>query len=152
MPIQQQIEQDFLSAFKNKAEAEVSALRMLKSALINRKIEKGVAKDENLGDEEVLAVLKSEVKKRKDSILEYEKGGRPDLADKEKAEVDLIGKYLPEELGEEALLEMVKEAITETGAANPADFGKVMGLAMKKAAGAADGQVVSRLVKEELSK
>lgn len=152
MPIHQQIEQNFLNAFKNKTEAEVSTLRMLKSALVNRKIEKGVPKEEYLSDDEVIAVIKSEVKKHKDSILEYEKGSRQDLVDKEKTELNILEKYLPEQLSEEALLNVVREVITEIGVANPADFGKVIGLVMKKTAGAADGQAVSKIVKEELGK
>jgi uncharacterized protein YqeY len=151
MLLQQQIEQDFLVAFKAKEEKMVSVLRLLKTALVNKKIERMVAKDDFLPDEETISVIKSEVKKRKDSVESYRAGGRADLAAKEEAEIDTLEKYLPEQLSAEVVAEAVRQTIGEL-AAGSADFGKVMGATMKKLGAAADGQLVSRLVKEALAK
>jgi len=105
-----------------------------------------------LTDEEIVDVLSSEVKKRKDSIEQYEKGGRPELAQKEKDEMAMLMGYMPEQMSEEAIKEEVKKAVASTGASGPKDMGKVIGVVMAKVKGKADGQLVSRLVKEELSK
>lgn len=155
MGLQKQIELDFLAALKTKNETALSTLRMLKAAIVNKKIEKLIAKDEDLPDEEALKVVKSEIKKRKDSIEAYSQGGRDDLANKEKAELAILEKYLPAPLGEDELRQIISEAIrqlAESDASSLADFGKVMGLVMKKTAGAVEGPVVSQIVREELNK
>lgn len=150
--LQQQISQDFLDAYKNKQELEISTLRMIKSALINKLIEKKMAKDEMLSDEDAISVIKSEVKKRKDSVESYEAGGRTDLAEKEKEEIVILEKYLPQQLSDDQVRSLIVEVMQEVGASSPSEFGKVMGLVMSKSQGAADGQVVSRILKEELNK
>jgi len=150
MPLQKQIEADFLAAFKAGEKEIVETLRMLKSALINRKIEKSLAKEADLPDEEVVAMAQTEIKKRKDSIEAYSAGGRPDLAEKEAAEMKIIEKYLPAQLSEEEVSAAIQAIIAETGA-TAKDFGKVMGLAMAKMKGQTDGQVVSALVKKLLN-
>lgn len=150
--LEQQISQAFLEAYKAKDSLVVEVLRMIKSSLINKKVEKTLSKDEPLPDEEVLAVLKSEVKKRLDSVEAYQAGGREQLALKEQQEIEIISKFLPEQLAEEKVRELVLEAISEMGNPGPSGFGKIMGLVMTKAKGATDGAVVSRLVKEELAK
>ncbi len=150
MSLQKLVEGDFLKAFKGKQESEVSVLRMLKSALVNKMIEKKINKDEALPDSEVIAVIKTEIKKRLDSVESYNQAQRPELAEKEKAEADLLLKYLPEQLSEETLVEIVEEVIKGMSA-GPADFGKVMGAVMAKVNGQADGQVISKMVKEKLS-
>lgn len=150
MAIEQQINQDFLTAFKEKEAIKVSVLRMLKTALQNRKIEKMIDKATLMPDDDVIAVIKSEVKKRKDSITAYEAAKRDDLVEKEKSEVVVLEKYLPEQLSNDALREIVKQVKEEVGASGASDFGKLIGAVMKKTAGQADGQVVSALVKEVL--
>jgi len=147
--LQQDIAAKFLEAYKSKDEIRVSVLRLLKSALANKMIEKKMAKDAVLADEEVIAAIKSEVKKRQDSIESYKQGGREDLADKEAEEAKILSEFLPEQLSEEQVREIVKAAIAELGA-GAGDFGKVMGAAMAKTKGQSDGAVVSKLVKEEL--
>lgn len=112
------------------------------------KIEEGM----KLNDEEIVEVLSSEIKKRKDSIEQFTKGGRPELAEKEQSEITTLMGYMPEQMSEEAVLEEVKKAIASTGAAGPKDMGKVIGAVMAKIKGKADGQMVNKFVKEELSK
>ncbi len=150
--LQQQINADFLEAYKAKRELEISTLRMLKASIANKQIEKKMSKEETLSDEEAIIVIKSEVKKRKDSAESYESGGRADLAQKEKEEVVILEKYLPQQLSEEKVRELVKGVISEMGTVNPSEFGKVMGAVMAKSEGTADGQMVSKILKEELNK
>lgn len=150
--LQQQINADFLKAYKEKKELEVSTLRMLKATLQNKLIEKKMGKEEVLSDEESIAVIKSEVKKRKDSVESYEAGGRADLADKEKLEISILEKYLPQQLSEDKVRELISGVISEMGEVKASDFGKVMGAVMAKSGGTADGQVVSKILKEELNK
>lgn len=149
MPLKEQIEKDFIAARKEKRELEVSTLGMLKAAVTNAEI---AAMRKEFTDEDVLKVIASEIKKHKDSIAEYEKGNRADLASKEKSEMDILTKYMPAQLGEDDLKKIVEEKISELGAAGPADFGKVMGAVMKAAAGRAGGDAVSKMVKEALGK
>ncbi len=147
MTLKEKIEQDFVAARKAKNEVVVSTLGMLKSAVTNAEIA-GMRK--SFTDEDVLKVIASEIKKHKDSIAEYEKGGRVDLASKEKAEMEVLAKYMPAELSEEELKRIVEEKIKELGAAGPGDFGKVMGASMKAAGGRASGDRVGKIVKEVL--
>ena len=106
--------------------------------------------ESQLIDEEIIQVLQSEIKKRKEAILEFEKGERQDLVNKEKAEMDILQKYMPEQLSEEEIKKIVKTAIEKVGAKEPRDMGKVMGELMPKVKGRADGGIVSRIVKELL--
>jgi len=152
MTLEQQIAQAFLEAYKAKNTQEISVLRMLKTSLANKKIEKLIAKEDSLPDAEALAVLKSELKKRLDSVSVYQSANKQDLADQEQWEADFISKFLPEQLSEEKIRELVKETLTELGNPPASDFGKVMSLVMAKANGSADGSIVSKLVKEEISK
>lgn len=105
-----------------------------------------------LNDEETMAVIASEIKRRKDSIAEFEKGGRPELAASEQTEIDMLTPYLPEQLSDDALRALVQKAIANTGATTMKDMGKVMSAVNAETKGAADGQRVSGMVKEELSK
>jgi hypothetical protein len=150
--LDQQISEAFMIAYKAKDEAAVSTLRLLKSAIANKKIEKLIPKEESLSDEDVLAVLKSEVKKRQDSIASYRQASREELAAKEQAEIDLISKFLPEQMTEEQVRELAVKIVSEQGNLGMAGFGKIMGLVMAAAKGAADGTMVSKIVKEEISK
>lgn len=151
MSLQNQIDQNFLAAFKERRAEEVSTLRMLKAALANKKIEKKMAKDGVLSDEEILVVINSEIKKRRDSIEAYQDGGRDDLALKEKAEIVILEKFLPPAMSKEELQATIGRLAGEIGAEQPADFGKLMGAVMAAVKNQADGQLVAGLVKEFLT-
>ncbi|MCK4404515.1 MAG: GatB/YqeY domain-containing protein [candidate division Zixibacteria bacterium] len=145
--LKQRIDQDTTEALKSKDSLKLSVLRMLKSEIKYKEIEKG----SELSDDEVISVLSSSVKKRKDSIQQFEKGGRDDLASKEKAELELSLKYLPEQLTEEELSRIISQAIEETSAAGVSDLGKVMKVIMPKVKGRADGKRVNQMVSSQLS-
>lgn len=147
MSLKEQINQDFLNAYKNKDEAKSSLLRLLKSSIQNAEI----AKKGELSDEEIFKLLQKEIKQRQEAIVEYKKGGREDLVNKDQAEIDLLKAYLPAELSDSELEQIVNEAIKNTGASGQTDFGKVMGATMPKIAGKASGDRVSQMVKSKLS-
>ncbi len=140
---------DLKEAMKSGNTLKRDTLRMLDSMIKNTEIEK-LKKEEGLSDAEVVEVMFRAVKQRRDSVEQYEKGGRADLADKEKKEIEIISAYLPEQLGEEKIREIVKNIISETGAASKADIGKVMGQAMSRLKGQADGNAVKKIAEEEL--
>lgn len=146
--LKQSIEQDLINSMKAKDENTLSVLRMLKSAIKNKEIQAG----KDLEDAEITTVIQSQIKSRKDSISMYEKAGREELAEKEKSEVEILQKYLPEQMSEEDLRGIVQKAISDTSASGMSDMGKVMGKVMAEAKGKADGSLVSQIVKEELSK
>jgi uncharacterized protein len=135
-------------AMKSRDQDVLGTLRMLKSALTMREIEKGRALD----DAESLQVVSMLVKQRRDSVEQFTKGGRTDLADKETREIAILDRFLPPAMSPEAIAEAVKAAIAETGATSAKDFGKVMKAVMARLAGATvDGKVVSDAVKAQLS-
>lgn len=142
------IEKDLIDAMKSKDENTLLVLRMLKSSLKNKEIEKKT----ELADEDVVGVIQSQIKSRRDSIDMYEKGGRAELAEKEQKEIDILAKYLPEQMSEEDVRAVVQKTISTTGASQMSDMGKVMGVAMSELKGKADGSMISKIVKEELSK
>lgn len=142
----ERIEEELKTAMKAQDKEKTGTLRMVKAALHNRKIEKRA----DLTDEEAVSVLVSMVKQRKDSIEQFEAGGRNDLADKEKAEIAVIQLYLPEQLDEEAVAALVKEAVEASGAKSQKEMGKVMALLMPKVKGKADGKLVNNLVRSML--
>jgi uncharacterized protein YqeY len=133
-----------------KDELKTSVLRLLISAISYYEIQKGGA-GYNATDEDVLTVIGKEVKQRRDSIEQYRNGGRPELADKEQKEIDILNTYLPEQMGEEEITKLVKEAVEQTGASSMQDMGKVMGALMPKVKGKADGNLVSAIVRKELT-
>ena len=139
---------DLKQSMLAKDAARTSTLRMLKSAIEYSKIEK---KQEDLADSDVTAVIKKQIKQRQDSIEGFEKGGRTDLADKEKAELTILKSYLPEELSQTQLEEIVKAVIAEVGATVKSDMGKVMKAVQAKTAGRADNRLVSELVSAQLT-
>ena len=141
----QTIDQDLKTAMKEKDEVTLAALRNLKAALKNTEIEK----QHELSDEEVLAVMARQVKRQKDSITEFEKGGRADLVANEKSQMAVLEKYLPKQMDDAAVLALVNTVIKDLSA-TPADFGKVMKEVLVRAKGQTDGTVVSKLVKETL--
>jgi hypothetical protein len=149
MSIVDQITQDVTQAMKAREEHRLSTLRMVKSALKNKEIDKRAPLD----DKEALAVLSTLIKQRKDSIDAFTKGGRQELADREAAEIIMIEHYMPKSLGEEEITAAVKATIAEMGAPTMKDMGTVMKNTMAKFGGArVDGKVVSETVKRELSK
>lgn len=145
------INEDYKNAVKEKDEAKRDTLNMLKSAIKYREIElRGNNKE--LTEEEIISVIQKEIKKRKEAIELYEKGGREDLASKERREVEILESYLPKQLTEDEIRQMCKEVIESVGASSPSDIGKVMKEIMPKVKGRADGSVVKRIVEKMLSK
>jgi uncharacterized protein YqeY len=148
MSLKQQIISDLTAAMKAKDAARTSTLRMVKAAIMNREKEGGGEPT----DEDVFKLLRSQVKQRRDSVEQYQKANRQDLADKEQAEIAIIETYLPQAASQEEIDQAVVAAITETGAASMKDMGGVMKAAMAKLAGKnADGKLVSETVKAKLS-
>ena len=156
MVLKEKIHIDLIEALKSREELKTSVLRLLSSAILNKEKEKryqfGKAEDISLIDEEIIEVISSEIKKRKEAADLYEKGGRAELAQKEKKEIEFLKAYLPEQLPENEVKRLVKEAIEKTGAKEPKDMGKVMAELMPKVKGKADNSLISRIVKESLIK
>lgn len=148
--LKQQLRDELKQAMLAKDELKLSVIRMLVSAITYFEIEKGGAGYEAT-DEDVLTVIGRQVKQRKDSIEQFQNAGRQELANKEKKELEILEKYLPEQLSEDEIKSLVKEAISQTGAKTPAEMGIVMASLMPKTKGKADGAVVSRIVKENLT-
>lgn len=149
MPLKQTIQEDLTKAIKEKNELVTSTLRMILTAITNTEIEKR-KKDEGLDDKEIVQVLNREVKKRRDAIAEYTRAERQDLAQKEQAEIDIIKKYLPEEISEKELNSIILNVIKNTNAQTMADFAPVMKEVMSKVQGRADGAYVAQLIKKKL--
>ena len=139
------IDSDIKDAMRARAAERLGVLRMLKSALKATAIDKGIA-DEALDEAISLAVLRKEMKKRQDSIESFDKGNRPELAAKERAEAEILAAYLPKALSPAEAEALVKAVIAETGATSKAQMGAVMKLATERAAGRADGRTLSALV------
>ncbi|SFA54113.1 hypothetical protein SAMN05216169_103925 [Anoxybacillus pushchinoensis] len=147
MSLLERLNNDMKQAMKNKEKDKLSVIRMVKSALQNEAIKLG----KTLTEDEELTVLSRELKQRKDSLQEFEKAGRTDLVDKVKEEITVLELYMPKQLSEEELVQIVKETIAEVGASSKADMGKVMGAIMPKVKGKADGSLVNKLVQQQLS-
>jgi uncharacterized protein YqeY len=145
--MKEQLLQDLKEAMKNKDTLMKDTITMLRAAILQ--VEKDNLK--TLNDDEICGIVAKEVKKRKESVTEYENAGRQDIADNLKREIEILSKYLPEQLSEEEIAKMVDEAIAESGATSPRDMGKVMGILRPKTQGKADGKVVSDIVKEKLA-
>lgn len=150
MDFQARIDQDLKEAMKARQTERLNVIRMLKSALKLAAIEQGGA-DARLDDATALAVVRKELKKRQDSIEQFEKGGRPELAEKEKAEAAVLEAYLPQALTTDELNALVRECIAETGATSKAQMETVMKCAVAKAEGRADGKALSAAVSAALS-
>lgn len=142
------LNEDMKQAMRAKDKESLQVIRMLKASIQNEQIKKGQA----LNEEEELTVLSREMKQRRDSLTEFEKADRTDLADKVKKEIVIVENYLPAQLNEDEIRAIVQEAITKTGATSPKEFGKVMGAVMPKVKGKADGNQVNAIVKELLNK
>ncbi len=147
MGLKDDLSANVVKALKAKEKEIVSTLRFLLSAVKNK--EKDLRRD--ITDDEVQAVALAQVKQRQDSIEQFEKGGRKDLVDKERAELEILKAYIPEQLSEDELRSIVQGAIKETGAETMKDMGKLMKAVMAKAKGKADGKAVNEIVKELLN-
>src|SRR3989344_2165248 len=146
--LEDQLQKDYVQAMKDRDAVKSSTVNFLRAQLKNVRIEK---RSEALEDKDVILVIKKQIKQRQDSIEQYEKCGRQDLADKEIAEMAILKSYLPEELSEQALQQLVEQAITEIGAQSMKDMGNVIKAVAAKAQGKADNRVVSELVKKALA-
>lgn len=147
MALQEKINQDIKKALKERKELELLVLRGVNAAIHNKEIDK---KGEELTEEDVVVIIMSEAKKRKESIEEFTKGGRDDLVEKEEKELEILKKYLPEQMSEEQIKKEAKKVIEEIGAVGLQDVGKVMGVLMPKLKGKAEGGIVSKIVNELL--
>lgn len=139
----------FIGAQKAKDAPRVSVLRLIKAEIKNREIDK---KQVQLTEDEIIQVINSSIKKRRESIEMFQKGGRKDLVDKETKEIEILLEFLPEQLSENKIREIVKNSIQLLHASSIKDLGNVMKEVMKETKGRAEGKVVSRLVKEELER
>ena len=147
MSLAKKIDSDLIEALKAGDKAKVTVLRGLKSDLKYKLIAKG----EDLTDDDMIAVLSSAAKKRRESIEQFKQGNRDDLAEKEQAELAVIEQYLPAQMGEDEIRQIVADAIEETGADSPQKMGLVMKVVMPKVKGKADGKLVNRLVAQLLA-
>ena len=148
MGLKQQIVSDLTASMKAQDAQRTSSLRMVKAAMMNREIEKGG----ELDDDEMIKLLRSMVKQRRDSVEQYQKAARQDLVDKEEAEIAIIESYLPQAASRETIEAAVAAVIAETGSSSMKDMGKVMKAVQEKLAGSnADGRTVSEIVKARLS-
>ena len=145
MSLKEQLTAD-MKDMKNKEKERLAVIRMVRGAIRQQEIDG----QKELGEEDVIAVISKEVKMRRDSIEEFQKGGREDLVEKTQAEIDVLLPYLPAQLSEDEVRELVKAAVEQTGAATPKDMGKVMGVLMPKVKGRADGKMVNTIVKSFL--
>ena len=143
------IKEDLKEAMRASQTTRISTIRMLLSAVHNKEIELG-KKEKGLTDEEVMDVIRTESKKRRDAILGFEQGGRAESAAQEKEELEILEKYLPPEISDEELLAVVKKGIADSGAAGAADFGKAMKIVSPLLKGKASGSRIASCVKKEL--
>lgn len=146
MSLAERLNEDMKQAMKAQDKFRLSTIRMVRASVKNQEIELR----RPLEDNEVLDILSREVKQRKDSLQEFTKAGRDDLAKDLQAEIDIIAQYLPQQLTEEEIKAIVTQTIQETGASSKADMGKLMGALMPKVKGRADGKLVNQIVQQQL--
>jgi uncharacterized protein YqeY len=147
----QELKDELKQAMLAKDVVKTSVLRMIISAIGYMEIQKGGAGYEAT-DEDVMAVIEKEAKQHRDSIEQFKNAGRNDLVEKEEIELEILKKYLPEQMGEDEIRKIVQDAVAKTGATSASDMGKVMGALMPQTKGKADGGLVSKIVREELAK
>ena len=145
--MRERILNDLVSAMKNKDKETLTVLRMVKGAIQLEEINK----KQELNDEDVIAVLSKQIKTRKESIVEFEKAGRNDLVTQTQSEIDILSKYMPEQLSEEEVLKVIDEAFDILKPEKPSDMGKLMGFVTPKLKGKADMSFVSKTIKEKLA-
>ncbi len=148
MSLKEKITEDMKAAMRAKDSERLATIRLVTAAIKQREVDERI----ELNDEQVLSVLEKMVKQRKDSITQFEAGGRQDLADKEKAELVVLAAYMPAQLSDAEVQAEVQAAVVQVGAAGPQDMGKVMGVLKGKLAGRADMTAVSAIVKAALAK
>lgn len=148
MSLKERLQEDWKQALKAKEKSKAETISMARAAVLQ--VEK--TDGNKLSDEQVIEVLAKEVKQRREAILEFEKGNRQDLVDKANEEIEILLGYLPQQLSEEEISEIVRQAVDEVGAGSIKDMGKVMALIMPKTKGRADGKLVSQIVKQYLNK
>lgn len=151
MAIKEKIMDDLKQAMKDKDQDRLRVLRSLKAKMLEREISERKEGEASLSDEQAIEVLMKAAKQRKESIEQFEKGARADLAESEKEELKVINSYLPEMLSEDEIRDMARDKIDELGAEDMSDMGQVMGVMMQELKGKAEGSLVSKVVKEELS-
>ncbi|MFZ5637515.1 MAG: GatB/YqeY domain-containing protein [Pseudomonadota bacterium] len=147
MSLKQRLTDDMKTAMKAGEKERLATIRLINAAIKQKEVDERV----EMTDDRVLAVLEKMVKQRKDSIEQYDKAGRDDLASIERAEMAIIAQYLPAKLGEAEILAAIEAAVAETGASGPADMGKLMGVLKPRLAGQADMGEVSKLIKQRLA-
>ncbi len=148
MSLLDRLNNDMKQAMKNKEKDKLSVIRMLKASIQNEALK---LRKDTLTDEEDLTVLSRELKQRKDSLQEFSNAGRDDLVEKVQSEIKYVEVYMPQQLTEEEVTDIVKDTIASVGATSKADMGKVMGALMPKVKGKADGALVNKLVQQHLS-
>lgn len=148
MTLDEQINKEYIQAMKERNTLKSSTLNYLRAMIKQVKVDSRI---DVMQDGDVIAIIKKQIKQRVDSIDQFEKGGRADLADKEKAELAVMTVYLPAEMSVDDIKALIVESIKESGASSMKDMGVVMKLARDKAAGCADGKLMSELVKEKLA-
>lgn len=148
MGLKEQITEDMKAAMRAKDTAKLSAIRLITAAMKQKEVDERVELDDTM----VLAIIEKMIKQRKDSITQFEAGGRQDLADIEKGELAILSAYMPAGLSDAEIQAAVAEAVAQTGATGPQDMGKLMGVLKPKLAGRADMTVVSAMVKAALAK
>lgn len=160
--LKEKIKADLNEALKNKEETKAGVLRLVLASCLSKEKEKRYKVSKNnpalseaeletqssLSDEEIMDVLSLEAKKRKEAALAFETGGRPELAQKEKGELEILAKYLPEQIPEEELKKIVKDAVEKTGASEIKDMGKVMAIVIPQVKGRADGSQIAKIFKD----
>lgn len=164
--LKEKIQKETTEAMKAGDQVLVGTLRMLSAVIVTKEkevrykltkdkpdlTEEQLNKESELSDEKIVEVLASEIKKRKDAIALYTQGNRPELAEKEQKEIDIVKKYLPEQLGEEELRKLIADSIAKTGATEIKDTGKIMQDLMPQVKGKADNSEISKIIKELLTK
>lgn len=147
MSLKEKLQEDWKASMKNKDKLRASTISMAKAAVLQTE----KTDNRTLDDEEIIEVLSREVKRRREAVAEFEKANRQDLVDETNSEIEILLEYLPKQLTQEEIADIVQQVIYETGANSIKDMGKVMSLAMTRLKGRADGSLVSLLVKQNLS-
>jgi len=147
MSLDERLVEEMKQAMKSGDKLRLSAIRMIRSTLKNKEIELR----KKLEDEEIVKVIQVMVRKGEESVEQFQTGGRMDLVEKEKKEIDILRSFLPQPLGREEILRIIDQSVEETQASSPKDIGKVMKSVMPKIGGKADGKLINQLVKERLS-
>ncbi|HMB91588.1 MAG TPA: GatB/YqeY domain-containing protein [Rhodothermales bacterium] len=148
--LKDKLNEELKAAMRAKDAVRLRTIRALRAALLEKEIEERTGGEATLNEEQEMAVIQKQAKQRRDAMAQYEEAGREDLAAKEREELEIIDTYLPEQLDDDAIRKVLHEVIAATGATSPQDMGKVMGAAMKRLRGRADGRRINELVRSIL--